>query len=158
MRSLLKNVLLIAGCVAAVGCSRAMADVVIVDTVLTGDSFQTTDGRVVRIKGVALPENDSVAVEWLRKWIEKRAAILNSGGFPGEIRDGVLITFVFAAPHDDGEDIGGLLISEGLALCDVSTAGERLFDYLEREDEARLAKRGVWSGGPSPPDTALSWD
>jgi len=116
--------------------------------VIDGDTIVVA-GQLVRLHGIDAPELDQTfwwrgqklvcgtmalaALEAITAGVKVRCKVVERD------RHGRLVAKVFAP---DGVDVGRRLVSAGWALAyrRYST------DYVDAEDEARKAKRGMWRG------------
>jgi endonuclease YncB( thermonuclease family) len=113
-----------------------------------GDTFVVA-GQLARLHGIDVPELDQpfwwrgeqvlcgmmalAALEALTAGVELRCETVERD------RHGRLVAKVFSP---NGVDVSGRLVSAGWALAYTRYAT----DYVDAEDEARMAKRGMWRG------------
>ncbi|MEW6159871.1 MAG: lamin tail domain-containing protein [Verrucomicrobiota bacterium] len=112
---------------------------------IDGDTIRLSDGRTVRYMGINAPEkgqpwfdkatranNDLIAGKKLR---------LETSGGSRQDRDGRLLAFVFV-----GKKCVNLeLLRQGMAHVYPPISKKHKKSFLETQDEARAAKRGIWS-------------
>jgi endonuclease YncB( thermonuclease family) len=109
----------------------------------------------IRLAGIDAPERGqpfgSRSREYLAKWIHRQDVVVD---WHKRDRYGRIIGIVIAFGHDIGlEQVRGGMAWWYRAYAHEQTAEDRLL-YELAEDEARAAKRGLWSeGDPIPP-----WD
>ena len=126
----------------------AVVETVRVKRVLPGATLELETGERVRLAGVGVPIADQPMADEVFARVEKlvkgRKVTLAwmASGESGRDRFGRRAAF--AVVGSDKEDIGGLLISDGLAWVDRSTTFELLSEYLRREDDAAWSQRGIW--------------
>jgi endonuclease YncB( thermonuclease family) len=127
--------------------TSALAEIVGVARVIDGDTIEVA-GERIRLHGIDAPEMDQ-ACEWPDETIEcgaiAKAALVDrlSGAVVRcEKQDRDRYGRIVAVCHANGTDIGQNLVRAGWALAyrRYSTA------YVDAEDEARKAKRGMWMG------------
>lgn len=125
-----------------------------VTTILDGDTFLTKDAGRVRIIGVDTPELGregkpdeplaQVARNTLRALILGRTVTLVGDGRATD-HYGRRLAHVQLA---NGEDVGALLVKEGLAMAYVDDPpNSRARDYIALEEKARREGKGLWAGG-----------
>lgn len=125
-----------------------VVETVKVKRVLPGATLELESGERVRLAGVGVPIADQPLADEVFARIEKqvKGRKVTLAWMPtGESgRDRFGRRAAFAVVGSDKEDIGGLLISDGLAWVDRSANFELLSEYLRREDDAAWSQRGVW--------------
>ncbi len=145
--------LLVLALVILAGASAAYADVTGKPRVIDGDTIEIA-GERIRPHGIDAPEaKQKCADKDGREWscgLEATFALANLIGdhwitCKGDERDryGRLIAVCYAGPHD----LNAKMVRQGWALAyrRYST------DYVDTEDKAREAKRGMWKGEFMPP-------
>lgn len=126
--------------------------------VASGSLLELADGRVMRLAGIRLPDDDSApdlarqAREALAALIESREVQLDEAGLTHD-RHGRLVA---QAQRQDGLWLQGALLEDGLAQVQTRP-GEvsRAAAMLAREQVARNAGRGLWAQtafAPQPAD------
>lgn len=136
---------------------RMPADVVRVHsrTVFDGDTLELTDGRRVRLIGINAPEigRDGKPSEPFARAAEQRLQQLTrgkplylaSGGDPQD-RYGRTLGHLFDA---QGNNLEAQLLNEGLGFAiGVPPNLALVHCHTAAEDDARNARRGLWSGQP----------
>ena len=110
-----------------------------------GDSFRLGDNRV-RLLGIDAPElaQDCAAADgssWScgRAARDRMAALLSGGAVDCRPEDRDQYDRLLARCSVAGDDLGALMVAEGLAIA----AGL----YWQEEAAARAAGRGIWAGG-----------
>jgi len=131
-----------------VGTARA-ADIVGPATAFDGDTLEV-DGLVVSLYGIDAPELaqtcdhagqsyrcGQVALDLLSGAIAGNTVVCERKGGGGSGRP------VLAVCRLNGADIGGWLVSQGVALAYRKVSE----DYLDEEEQARRFRKGLWGGG-----------
>jgi endonuclease YncB( thermonuclease family) len=131
-----------------------------VKMVVTGGTLQLENGDKVRLFGVIAPQSGQPHADETVRFMEKRLKGCKVKLAPVEgaqiktRRDGLGRSLAFVLLSSGDSDLGGELISEGLAAVDRSVEFVRLDDYLKREDDAAWAGRGIWKKQDSPAGAA----
>jgi endonuclease YncB( thermonuclease family) len=107
--------------------------------VVDGDTIAIA-GETHRLYGIVTPTPGAAGA--LRRWIGDRPAKCD---IRGHDRDGkpTLICFV------DGTDVAAWVVRQGWAKADPQAA----FGYGDEEGEARVLRKGLWSGTGNKPGT-----
>ena len=143
-------VVLLSGIIAA----PARADVTGKPLVIDGSTLEIA-GERIRLYGIAAPAPDqtctaggaqwrcgeeatyALTFETAYHWVTCRGGSRN--------REGRLVAVSFVGPYD----LAARIVRSGWALADRRYAS----DYFDEEDEARLARRGLWRG-----EFVLPWE
>lgn len=121
-----------------------------VKKVLTGGTLLLDNGDKVRLFGLVAPQLGQPLADETVRFIQKqtKGRTVHLAPLEGVAtkprRDGLGRMLAFVAVGRGDSDLGGELITEGLAAVDRSVEFERLDDYLRREDDAAWAGRGIW--------------
>lgn len=129
--------------------------------VIDGDTFILENNLRVRMIGINAPEighrrykkkgqaYGDEAKAHLKTLIEKKDVTLKSGGNDEYDRFGRRLAYVYLA---DGSFVNLRMIEDGFAEAYRKFPFEHKEDFIKSEQEARTAKKGMWSGkqGSSP--------
>lgn len=123
-----------------------------VGTVISGDSFWTDKGKKIRLAGIDAPfwspsksvTSEPGGVEAYKFTKERVEGFTVNLEFDERLSDqnGYSNAYVFL---DDGQMLNSLLLENGLVRVDARAAFQRLGEFMVIEEEARLAKKGIWS-------------
>jgi endonuclease YncB( thermonuclease family) len=117
-----------------------------------GDSFEI-GATTIRLYGIDAPEGRQPCTRDEREWRCGDAAAAELRRLVGQRsvvcvrRDEDDYGRMVAVCHSGSKDLGAAMVSAGLALAyrRYST------DYVDEENDARRARRGVWAGEITPP-------
>ena len=125
----------------------ALADVADVASVIDGDTIEV-HGQRVRLHGIDAPESQQLCRQDGKPWqcgkdaanaladkIARRPVTCEDSGRDRYKR-------IIARCTVAGEDLGALMVSEGVALVYRRYS----LDYVDEEADARAARRGIWAG------------
>jgi endonuclease YncB( thermonuclease family) len=140
-------------CLLAAGAAApARGDVTGKPLVIDGNTLEIA-GERIRLYGIAAPAPDQTCTAGGAQWRcgeEAMYALVFETAYHwvtcrGDTRaqDGTLVAVCFVGPYD----LAARIVRNGWALADRRYAS----DYVDEEDEARLARRGLWRGEFVPP-------
>lgn len=130
----------------------ALADIGGPARVVDGDTL-SLDGQAIRLHGIDAPEGTQTCVKDGAPWDCGRDStvyleqLVNDQPVVCEQTDTDRYGRVVAVCMIDGVDLNAEMVRAGFALAFRKYS----LDYVEEEDEARQAKRGLWSGQFDPP-------
>jgi len=147
MRKALILVLLAATAATTALCAKQPETVSGVAKVVDGDSLEIGAVRI-RLFGIDAPEGRQLCTRDSASWscgtaaADKLRALIGGASIECVQRDTDQYDRVVAICKNGATDLGGAMVKAGLALAyrQYST------DYVDQEDEARRAKRGMWAG------------
>ncbi len=123
-------------------------------SVIDGDTIEI-DGRRIRLHGIDAPESGQSCRDGTEREYQcgRRAALALSDKVGQQAvscqqRDVDRYGRIVAVCRASNEDLNGWLVSRGWAMA-YRRYGS---DYIEAEDEARAAKRGIWAGRFTTPE------
>ncbi len=136
----------------AVGMAAAADRPAGIPSVVDGDTLDL-HGQRIRLWGIDAPESRQLCRHDGRPWRCGQAAALALADRIGrhavhcEVRDVDRWKRLIAICHEAGEDLSAWMVRNGLALAFRRYAT----DYVQAENDARHARRGLWSGAFAPP-------
>jgi endonuclease YncB( thermonuclease family) len=157
MRNLMCSILVVVATLAAVGAEQACVPQERLagrPKLIDGDSFEL--GAVgVRLFGVDAPEGRQSCTRGGRNWSCGDAAaaelrrLVGSRDVTCEQRDMDTYGRIVAVCRVGTTDLGAAMVRAGFALAYRRYSD----DYVDEERQARAARRGVWAGEFTPPET-----
>jgi endonuclease YncB( thermonuclease family) len=120
--------------------------------VTDGDTLRI-DGQRVRLFGIDAPEKKQSCMKDNRSWrcgiiaAEALRELIGEKKVRCESRSKSSYGRIVATCHLDGQDVAAWMTASGYALAYRSYS----LDYVDEEDEARVAGKGVWAGAFEPP-------
>lgn len=130
-------------------CPGVSIDEVKPARVLAIDDELTLDldhGRAVRLSGLEIPLEFATAARALLAQLSLQKRVWLMREKPAQDRYGRILAQVFAEEKDERIWIEGRLLDEGLArVATLKTGRACARDLLERENRARLSKKGLWA-------------
>jgi clan AA aspartic protease (TIGR02281 family) len=126
--------------------TEARADIAGTASVIDGDTI-AIEGRRIRLHGIDAPESAQTCVAENQWRCGQQAALALDKKIGGRAitcveRDRDQDGLVVALCRAGGEDLGAWLVSEGWALA----YRQHSVEYVDEEQAARAARRGVWRG------------
>lgn len=126
----------------------SMAGAVYAQSITDGDTLKL-DGVVYRLWGIDAPEaNQSCPDGWAagRMATTRLQALVTGRNVVCEAREKDRYGRTIAICRASGEDLGAILVSEGLAWAFVRYSS----DYVRQEEQAKAARLGVHGHGCAP--------
>ena len=115
--------------------------------VVDGDTFELADGRRVRLHGIDSPEHEQPYADRAR---DELARLVKGKTVRVEVHDHDSYGRIVARVHAGDADVNLALVREGAAWVFRRYTKDRAL--LSAEDNARRARRGLWSeADPTPP-------
>lgn len=127
------------------GGGAQAAEALVVERVLSGDSIQLTDGRVVRLLAVKAPDEAALAEssrQALQDWLGQREATMTQAGTDRYGR----VTATVRDQGDTQETAQAAMVRTGqVFVFPPLGAAEEMAALLKLESAARAARRGLWA-------------
>lgn len=146
--------LFLAACAAAISATSAQADLIGRASVIDGDTLEI-HGQRIRLHGIDSPEKGQRCYTGGKEWRCGRDGamaldkFINARTVSCETRDIDRYQRVVAVCKIGRTDLNRWMVRNGWAVA----YRQYSMDYVEVEDQAKAAKRGIWAG-----DFVMPWD
>jgi len=112
-----------------------------VSDVLSGNTVQLSDGRIVRLYGITTKPDESAAVRFLQEWVRDKDLKLQSAPQSPDRNNNIVAQLL----DDKGASAQKALIDAGLARVFTLPGNADIApELLTAEAASRKAKRGLW--------------